>query len=159
MPPSGRGCLGKSYPKLFKSLLLTLFSERTPEGKNHYLGYVHRLSDTVHNRGYQNFHDTLPESKKYTSPQKVRTALNTLTSYALEIENSLTYMLSNGVVEGTVNKIKLIKRSGYRYQNYSHLRCHILISTKFQHRHAPPVRHLYFSDEYADQTYNTQRTA
>ena len=121
--------------------------------------YVHRLSEAVRNRRSQDFQDTLTESKKYTFPQKVRTAFNTLSSYALEIENSLTYTLSNGVVEGTVNKIKLIKRSGYGYRNYSHLRCRILISTKLQHRHAQPVRPLYFSDEYADQKYNTQQTA
>ncbi|HBY89469.1 MAG: transposase [Ruoffia tabacinasalis] len=41
----------------------------------------------------------------------MRTAFRTLTSYALDIKNSLTYTLSNGVVEGTVNKIKIIKRS------------------------------------------------
>ena len=52
------------------------------------------------------------ESKKYVFPHKARTAFRTLTSYALDIKNSLTYTLSNGVVEGTVNKIKMIKRSG-----------------------------------------------
>lgn len=121
--------------------------------------YVHRLIEAVRNRRYQDLQNTLTESKKYTFPQKVRTAFTTLRSYALDIENSLTYTLSNGVVEGTVNKIKLIKRSGYGYRNYSHLRCRILISTKLQHRHAQPVRPLYFSDEYAVQTYNTQQTA
>ncbi|MGX7095105.1 transposase, partial [Ruoffia tabacinasalis] len=97
----------------------------------------------------QAFETTLMESKKYVFPHKVRTAFRTLTSYALDIENSLTYTLSNGVVEGTVNKIKMIKRSGYGYRNYGHLRCRILISTQLQQLNAEPVRPLYFCDEAA----------
>lgn len=109
--------------------------------------YVHRLIEAVRYRCYQYFEGTLTESKKYIFPQKVRTAFNTLSSYALDIENSLAYTLSNGVVEGMVNKIKLIKRSGYGYRNYGHLRCRILISTQSQQAHLQPLRLLYFSDE------------
>ena len=79
----------------------------------------------------------------------MRTAFRTLTSYALDIKNSLTYTLSNGVVEGTVNKIKIIKRSGYGYRNYGHLRCRILISTQLQQLNAESARPLYFCDEEA----------
>ncbi|MBG9977684.1 transposase [Ruoffia tabacinasalis] len=68
------------------------------------------------------------ESKKYVFPHIVRTAFRTLTSYLLDIKNSLTYTLTDGVVEGTVNKTKMIKQSGYGYRNYGHLRCRILIS-------------------------------
>ncbi|MGP6147166.1 transposase, partial [Jeotgalibaca sp. A122] len=38
------------------------------------------------------------------------------------------YTLSNGAIEGVNNKIKNIKRSGFGYRNYSHLRARILIS-------------------------------
>ena len=109
--------------------------------------FVHRLIEAIRYRHFQAFETTLMESKKYVFPHKVRTAFRTLTSYALDIENSLTYTLSNGVVEGTVNKIKMIKRSGYGYRNYGHLRCRILISTQLQQRNTEPVRPLYFCDE------------
>ena len=111
--------------------------------------FVHRLIEAIRYRHFQAFETTLMESKKYVFPHKVRTAFRTLTSYALDIENSLTYTLSNGVVKGTVNKIKMIKRSGYGYRNYGHLRCRILISTHLQQRNTEPVRPLYFCDEAA----------
>ncbi|MBG9983265.1 transposase, partial [Aerococcaceae bacterium DSM 111020] len=66
---------------------------------------------------------------------------------------------SNGVVEGTVNKIKMIKRSGYAYRNFGHLRCRILISTQFKKTNTQPPRHLYFNDEDADIKYNQRKSA
>ncbi|MGO4936294.1 transposase [Fundicoccus sp. Sow4_H7] len=46
------------------------------------------------------------------------------------MKNSLRYTLSNGVVEGTNNKIKNIKRSGYGYRNFNNLKYRILIIQK-----------------------------
>lgn len=118
--------------------------------------YVHRTIEAIREHRFTDFKKTVKETRKHTLPKKVRTAFNTLTSYEDEIENSLTYTLSNGVIEGTINKIKMIKRSGYGYRNYGHLRCRILISTQLQQTNAEPKRHLYFTEEDADRKYNKQ---
>ncbi|MBZ6528324.1 transposase [Aerococcaceae bacterium DSM 111021] len=60
--------------------------------------------------------------------QQVRTTFQTLEKYLPAIENSLTYTLSNRIIEGTNNKIKNIKRSGYGYLNFNYLRYRILIT-------------------------------
>lgn len=121
--------------------------------------HVHRIVEAVRRHSFKELIHRLEETKKYVFPQKVRTAFNTLFKYRLEIENSLKYTLSNGVVEGTVNKIKMIKRSGYGYRNFGHLRCRILISTQFKKTNTQPPRHLYFNDEDADIKYNQRKSA
>ncbi|MBG9982789.1 transposase [Aerococcaceae bacterium DSM 111020] len=57
------------------------------------------------------------------------------------------------------NKIKMIKRSGYGYRNFGHLRCRILISYQFKEPQEETLRHLYFSEEEADLKYNKQKSA
>ncbi len=121
--------------------------------------HVHRIVEAVRRHSFKDFMNSLEETKKYVFPKSVRTAFNTLFKYRLEIEHSLKYTLSNGVVEGTVNKIKMIKRSGYGYRNFGHLRCRILISTQFKNINPQPPRHLYFSEEEADRKYNLQKSA
>ncbi|MFR4616300.1 MAG: transposase [Streptococcus salivarius] len=38
------------------------------------------------------------------------------------MQNAFKYTLSNGPIEGVNNKVKNIKRSGYGYRNFYHLR-------------------------------------
>ena len=122
------------------------------------LVYTHsyRLIESIRDHHYSQFIHHLEETRKYVFPQKVRTAFNTLFAYRYEIENSLTYTLSNGVTKGTINKIKMIKRSGYGYRNFGHLRTRIILSTRKQKR-SEIFRHIYFNDEVADLKYNGQK--
>lgn len=94
----------------------------------------------------------LYETRKYVVPRKVRTTFQTLEKYLPAIENSLTYTLSNGIIEGTNNKIKNIKRSGYGYRNFNHLRFRILITQNLLVRQTKKRRPLFFKDENTTQT-------
>ncbi len=94
----------------------------------HVYKLVNDLRFALHNHDFEQFNTTLEESKKYALPRKVRTTVQTLFKHQKGIRNACLYTLSNGAIEGVNNKIKNIKRSGFGYRNYSHLRARILIS-------------------------------
>ena len=54
-------------------------------------------------------------------------ALKTLKKYMRYIENMFESNITNGVIEGWNNKIKSIKRTAFRYSNFSNFKKHILI--------------------------------
>ncbi|NMA91206.1 MAG: transposase [Amphibacillus sp.] len=51
-----------------------------------------------------------------------------LSSISEAIQNSCHYNLSNGHLEGINNKIKTMKRTGFGYRNFDHLRARAMIS-------------------------------
>ena len=105
---------------------------------------------------YARFKADLEETRKYVMPKQVRRAFQTLQKYLPSIKNSLTYTLSNGVVEGTNNKIKNIKRSGYGYRNFQNLRYRILICQTLTEKKRKK-RPLLFEDEKAAKQKETKR--
>lgn len=105
---------------------------------------------------YARFKANLEETRKYVMPKNVRRCFQTLQKYLPSIENSLTYTLSNGVVEGTNNKIKNIKRSGYGYRNFQNLRYRILICQTLTEKKRKK-RPLLFEDEKAAKQQGTKR--
>ena len=106
---------------------------------------ANELRYSLKNRQFKRFKELLLHSKLETYPRKMRTALNSLTKYLDYIENSFTYTLSNGPIEGMNNKIKLIKRSGYGYRNFKNLRNRVLISFTLIKKSKKP-KALYFKD-------------
>ncbi|WP_269208271.1 transposase [Aerococcus sp. Group 1] len=54
----------------------------------------------------------------------------TLERYQEGICEALTYTLSNGPIEGMNNKTKLIKRTGYGYHRFDHLRIRIIMASR-----------------------------
>lgn len=62
------------------------------------------------------------------SPSMEKT-VKTLNKYEESISNALIYPYSNGVVEGTNNLIKVIKRIAFGYRNYDNFRARILLIT------------------------------
>lgn len=60
----------------------------------------------------------------------MRRVKRTLTKHRQEIIASFYTQLTNGPIEGTNNKIKVIKRTAYGYRNFFHFRIRILISLK-----------------------------
>ena len=60
----------------------------------------------------------------------IQTALKTLRKHLPRIKHTFMYPYSNGALEGTINKIKVIKRVAYGYRNFQNFRCRILISFK-----------------------------
>ena len=54
-------------------------------------------------------------------------ALKTLKKFIKYIENMFKSNIINGLIEGLNNKIKSIKRTAFRYSNFSNFKKHILI--------------------------------
>lgn len=107
---------------------------------------INDLKADIELHDYSSFVDDLDNTRKVVVPRAIRTTFQTLSFYLPAIENSLTYTLSNGVVEGTNNKIKNIKRSGYGYRSFQNLRYRILISQRLTVKDMTP-RSLLFADE------------
>lgn len=96
---------------------------------------------------YEEFVGQLERSKERSVKRYVRTTFQTLEKYLDSIEHSCTYTLSNGHLEGINNKIKTLKRSGYGYRNFRHLRARILISFKLTEKTNKSIRPLTFEEE------------
>ena len=73
---------------------------------------INDLKADIISHNYTLFEEDLYTTRKYNVSRHVRTTFTILFHYREAIENNVTYTLSNGVVEGTNNKIKTIKRSG-----------------------------------------------
>ncbi|GAA3175241.1 ISL3 family transposase [Fructilactobacillus sanfranciscensis] len=69
-------------------------------------------------------------SQKWTTlPWPLQKVQRTLRSHKLEIINSFKYQnYTNGPVEGTNNKIKVIKRTAYGFRNFFNFRARILLA-------------------------------
>ena len=63
-------------------------------------------------------------------PVTMKRVKRTLTKHRQEIIASFYTRLTNGPIEGTNNKIKVIKRTAYGYRNFFHFRIRILVSLK-----------------------------
>ena len=116
----------------------------------HVYTLVNNLRFALYNHDYEQFRNTLEESRKYALPRKVRTTVQTLFKHQDGIRNACLYTLSNGAIEGVNNKIKNIKRSGFGYRNYSHLRARILISYRLTASRFEP-KALRYHDEVGQQ--------
>ena len=81
-----------------------------------------RLSDTDMLQNVINRY----EGSKLIS-EKVRTAITTTKEYEKYIENAVKFSFSNGPLEGTITKIKLIKRISYGYRNFNNLKRRIIL--------------------------------
>ena len=58
----------------------------------------------------------------------MQTAVRTLKKHLNRIENTFNDSLSNGPLEGLINKIKVIKRTAYGYRSFWHFKHRILVS-------------------------------
>ena len=90
-------------------------------------GYYQDLIATISNRS-QALLDQL--IKRNNLPSAMRRVKRTLAKHRQEIIASFYIRLTNGPIEGTNNKIKIIKRTAYGYRNFFHFRIRILISLK-----------------------------
>jgi len=60
----------------------------------------------------------------------MQTALKTLRKHLPRIKHTFMYPYSNGALERSINKVKVIKRVAYGYRNFQNFRCRILIRFK-----------------------------
>lgn len=89
--------------------------------------YYQDLIATISNRS-QALLDQL--IKRNNLPSAMRRVKRTLAKHRQEIIASFYTRLTNGPIEGTNNKIKVIKRTAYGYRNFFHFRIRILISLR-----------------------------
>ena len=68
--------------------------------------------------------------KRANLPATLKRVKRTLAKHRQEIIASFYTRLTNGPIEGTNNKIKVIKRTAYGYRNFFHFRIRILLSLK-----------------------------
>lgn len=68
--------------------------------------------------------------KRNNLPNAIRRVKRTLVKHCQEIIASFYTRLTNGPIEGTNNKIKVIKRIAYGFRNFFHFRIRILVSLK-----------------------------
>lgn len=96
---------------------------------------------------FEQFKYHLNRSKKRPLRRYIRTTIQTLEKYSGAIKNSCHYTLSNGHLEGINNKIKTMKRTGFGYRNFQHLRARTMISFKLTENRNRKVRPLIFKEE------------
>jgi len=96
---------------------------------------------------FSKFEKHLKRSKKRPVRRYIRTTLQTLEKYSNAIQNACHFTLSNGHLEGINNKIKTIKRTGFGYRNFRHLRARALISLNLTKDDKEEVRPLTFKEE------------
>lgn len=103
----------------------------SPELQNAY-DYYQTLVDTV-DHGQVVALTTLLKRKLTSLPRQFQKVQRTLRQHQEEIIRSFKYQLTNGPIEGTNNKIKVIKRTAYGFRNFFRFRIRILIALKNSH--------------------------
>ena len=79
------------------------------------------------NNNFETFSDLLLlDNEDISAPMVV--SIRTLKKHLPRIENTFKYTYSNGSLEGSINKIKLIKRIAYGYRNFQNYKYRILLS-------------------------------
>ena len=105
--------------------------DMSPELKEAY-DYYQTLISAIDNEDSAEL-QTLLNRKLTELPFKLQKVQKTLRQHKDEILCSFKYHLSNGPIEGTNNKIKVIKRTAYGFRNFYHFRIRILIALKNSH--------------------------
>lgn len=94
--------------------------------------YYQTLVDAV-NHGQVVELTALLKRKLTSLPRQFQKVQRTLRQHREEIIRSFKYQLTNGPIEGTNNKIKVIKRTAYGFRNFFRFRIRILIALKNSH--------------------------
>ena len=121
------------YQRLFKSILPETDVMDYLLSLNKELSETYKLYQELlycsKNNDFDTFSDLLLLANEDISiPMK--TSIRTLKKHLPRIENTFKYAYSNGCLEGSINKIKLIKRIAYGYRNFQNYKYRILLSFK-----------------------------
>lgn len=93
---------------------------------------IYRLSKD-YNIAHQQFHYWLNHAKASGIPELIHVA-NTYSDWIIFILNYWHHRISNGIVEGKVNKIKVFRRKAYHFKNFHSLRYQVMKSEQFNFR-------------------------
>lgn len=109
--------------------------------------WVNRMKFAVNHHHDSEIEYLLEESRKYIFSRPLRKSFNTIKRYLEGIKKACHYTLSNGYIEGVNNKIKLVKRTGYGYRRFDHLKARIILTQKLTSEGKPILRPLTFKEE------------
>lgn len=84
------------------------------------------IINSIRNKDFEKFKNIVTHSKCNVS-DKMRQALKLYNENIKYIENSFKYDINNGVIEGTNNLIKCIKRIAFGYRKYNHFVARIFL--------------------------------
>jgi transposase len=87
-----------------------------------------RFRELIHQRGAERLDDWMQQAVGFPGPE-LRRFVNGLRQDYDAVRAALTYNWSNGIVEGHVNRLKLIKRSMYGRAQFDLLRLRVLYPT------------------------------
>ncbi|MBU7462473.1 ISL3 family transposase [Lactiplantibacillus pentosus] len=104
--------------------LLLNMSDELKKAYNYYQQLLH----VIHHQDTESLSNLLNSAAGM--PEQIKKANRTLRKHQSEIINSFKTSFSNGPVEGTNNKIKVIKRTAYGFRNFENFRLRILLSLK-----------------------------
>jgi transposase len=91
---------------------------------------LHQLLSAIRRRDWQTFKLNLKTTNEVSELlKKSLTELNKKPEY---IENALEYRYSNGPLEGTNNKLKVLIRNAYGFRNFNQYRLRALYTLKFR---------------------------
>ena len=85
------------------------------------------LINSIKNKDINKFKLIINHSNRFVS-DKMKQALKLYKQYEKYIENSFKYDINNGIIEGTNNYIKCIKRIAFGYKRFDHFKTRILLN-------------------------------
>ena len=85
------------------------------------------LINAIKNKDINKFKLIIAHPNRFIS-DKMKQALKLYRQYEKYIENSFKYDINNGVIEGTNNYIKCIKRIAFGYRRFDHFKARILLN-------------------------------
>ncbi|MCT3439804.1 ISL3 family transposase [Limosilactobacillus fermentum] len=88
--------------------------------------YYQTLLQAMRDRNAEQLEDLLKTTLTQL-PEPLQKPQRTLRQHKQEILNQFQHPYSNGIIEGRMNKIKVIKRTAYGYRNFNNFRIRILL--------------------------------
>lgn len=88
--------------------------------------FYHEYTRALRNKQRKKCQKLINQDTKHLS-QPMQKAIETLKKYDSYIMNSLSYPYSNGILEGTNNLIKVIKRIAFGFRSYDNFRARVLL--------------------------------
>jgi transposase len=104
-----------------------------PELKKTY-GILNQIRTAIQHEDWNNYTVALWNLEKYSD--EMNRTIRGLQIHHAEIHNTFTTQYSNGPLEGSNNKIKVIKRVGFGYQNFFRFRTRVLYSFRIHTKKA-----------------------
>ncbi|WP_162255336.1 transposase, partial [Limosilactobacillus equigenerosi] len=91
--------------------------------------YYQTLLTAMHTKNEVLLHKLL-QTNYCELPKGFKRVQRTLRKHEREILSSFVIGISNGPIEGKMNKVKVLKRISYGYRNFNNFRTRILLATK-----------------------------